>query len=183
MSDKLKTQLYVGKLKPHIKNFKLIVNRPMFCKPMGGLWTSTYDEKLGSDWIQWSGTGPRLGESSRWCLIPRNDAKVLTIDSWADFALLCHTGYTQENPHPELLSGFGILDFGKLALEYDAIHLTEKGERETRWVMFDNDRDYKKYGMFGLYGWDCESTLWLHWKFEIVKKMAYVDYSSEDVVE
>ena len=42
------------------------------------------------------------------------------------------------------------LDFEKIAENYDAIWLTEKGMQETRWSNPD------------LYGWDCETFLILN---------------------
>ena len=44
-------------------------------------------------------------------------------------------------------------DFEKVALEFDAIHLTTRGMMETRFTPFETP---------DLYGWDCESVLVLN---------------------
>lgn len=128
----------------------------------GGLWTSTYLGVLGSDWIRWcrsesfycNGNGD---EGFRvWLLEPDRDARIYEIDSYADLERLVE-GYPQ-HPEDELadlhLGVFTQPAWGEVAADYDAIHLTEEGQWATRMTH-----------PLSLYGWDCESTLWLRWAF------------------
>lgn len=55
-------------------------------------------------------------------------------------------------------------DFELLAKHFDVIHLTENGQYETRL----NHPD--------LYGWDCESSLWLNWAVEKVEDLGIKQY-------
>ena len=50
-------------------------------------------------------------------------------------------------------------DFEQLAIDYDGVHITESGESATR------------HTEPGLYGWDCESTVWFRWAFSNVQKI------------
>lgn len=51
-----------------------------------------------------------------------------------------------------------------IAKKYDAVHLTSEGQWRTR------------HSTPNLYGWDCESTLWLRWKFEKVEYIGEMGY-------
>ncbi len=118
----------------------------------GGLWTSTFDEHHGSDWVQWS-----LGEEFRcdresaswqtWLLDPDPAARVVDIDSYADLAALVAAYPGGDYPA-----------WHDIAVDFDAVHLSERGQWATRLS-----------GPFNLYGWDCESTLWLRWAFAAVE--------------
>ena len=44
-------QAFVGE-EPRKELVQPITNR-MFIKPNGGIWTSSYNEEYGSDWIRW----------------------------------------------------------------------------------------------------------------------------------
>lgn len=139
----------------------------MHVKPMGGLWTSTYHKKIGCGWLAWcQGEDFRLDHEEVYKLKFDPESKVYVIDSWEDYMdlksqYLVHPpdGATeQEKSFHEL---FQFIDWVKVSDIYDAIHLTEKGEGETRYPSFglgSSSRD------MGLYGWDCESTLWLKYK-------------------
>lgn len=174
----MKNQLYVGFKKPVREEFKTVKNRN-FVKPSGGFWTSTYLEEFGSDWVQWClGEHFSLPEDHKWdswLLVPEKDAKIYTIDSYHDLHVLMEKyKATLEMPGvpKELLSSLTSpfmthLDFEKLANDYDGIRLTQKGQWETRFSE-----------PYTLYGWDCESTLWLNYKFEKVEyigKKIFVD--------
>lgn len=109
-----------------------------FVKPNGGLWASPVDSKWG--WKQWcESEGFRLAAlklsftfTFRGSLFVIDSAEDMNRLPWID-SLHC--------PLFEPLQFCG----------YDAIHLTVKGERETR---FSHPRS--------LYGWDCESVLILN---------------------
>ena len=118
-------------------------------KPIGGIWGSTYipDEVYSSDWERWcieENFGYNWKEAVIFTLKP--DAKVYEIDSVQDLNNLAKAC----NVH-----GNGVLtrlDFeAMVAAGIDAIHLTEKGQEETRF-----SRPYT------LYGWDVESWLILN---------------------
>lgn len=135
-------------------------NYPSVKPASGGLWTSTYLGPQGSDWIQWCMSesfyidqkDPRT--ENPWLLVPAVDARVYEIDSYSDLATLCKR-------HGHRYDSKG-LDYTKpnwssISEEYDAVHLTARGETATRLSL-----------PLDLYGWDCESTLWFRWKFDTV---------------
>ena len=118
-------------------------------KPIGGIWGSTYipDEVYSSDWERWcieENFGYNWKEAVIFTLKP--DAKVYEVDSVQDLNNLAKAYNVHSNgflPH---------LDFeAMVAAGIDAIHLTEKGQAETRF-----SRPYS------LYGWDVESWLILN---------------------
>lgn len=169
----MKPQLYVGKEEPTPERMQPVKNSTncLGAKPEGGLWTSTYDPEYGSDWIRWCLAEdfhvPRGGWHS-WLLTPRTKpnlprVSVVTIKSAMDLA--CLLQQFGRNPFPDIDSAkYGIPqalmpDYEKLAAwAFDAVHLTEEGQWKTRHSMPHN-----------LYGWDCESTVWLNWAFEKVE--------------
>lgn len=55
------------------------------------------------------------------------------------------------------LLGLVELNFEMIAVDWDIIWLTKQGMRETHLTM-----------PFNLYGWDCESSVWLRDKFEVI---------------
>ena len=118
-------------------------------KPIGGIWGSTYiqGEVYSSDWERWcieENFGYNWKEAVIFTLKP--DAKVYEVDSVQDLNNLAKAYNVHSNgflPH---------LDFeAMVAAGIDAIHLTEKGQAETRF-----SRPYS------LYGWDVESWLILN---------------------
>jgi len=139
-----------GEIEP-VKNTK-------FVKPLGGLWTSTYtpEKRYPSAWIEWC-----VHEMPQWLedincflLVPREDARVYVIDSYADLARL----YERFGISKEL--GFTVMDWEEIAKHYDGVMLTEKGEVDTRFSR-----------PLSLYGWDCESTIWFRNVFKSIKKI------------
>lgn len=175
----MKPQLFIGK-QPKRQRIAPIVNRNDFgIKPHGGLWTSTYDARYGSDWVQWClGEEFRMPEDNRWkgyLLYPKSYARILEIDSYRDLERLMgeyeHSPYLQTlNPTgfriPGILRG---LNYERLSHRYDAIHLTRRGQMETH---FSDD--------YSLYGWDCESTLWLRWCFSRVKYVGKAEWNERE---
>ena len=129
-----------------IKNFdrkKFIpIKNERFVKPKGGLWASPVKSKFG--WLEWCTREEFRAEHYKaksftfWY-----SGNVFTIDSLKD------------SLHMPWKKDYDILYF--IDFEYmqsvgvDAVHLTLKGEYETRFSMPRS-----------LYGWDCESVLILN---------------------
>lgn len=113
----------------------------MFVKPLGGLWASRLTATFG--WKQWC-------EAQRFCLDKYNEnncfkfklkenAKVLTITKKEQLEKLL-----KQNLPVDYNSLFVVLDFEKLAKQYDAIEV----------LLTEDNRLY-----WDLYGWDCDSIL------------------------
>lgn len=121
------------------QKFEEVKNRE-WMKPKGGLWTSPITSKWG--WKDWCNA-----ENFRECNISNSfevklneNAKILIINSCYDLDKILKISFKLD------LIGRKILDYEKLAQQYDAIHLTENGQRKTR------------YSINNLYGWDCETV-------------------------
>lgn len=123
-----------------------------FIKPNGGLWTSTLNGD-SSDWIRWCEDNEfRVpGKWRGWTLKPVDHARIYRVDSVSSATWLFSQYAT------DLRVPFWLLDFEAVAWEWDAIHLTVKGEIVTRMMQ-----------PITFYGWDCESTLWFRWMFTSV---------------
>lgn len=173
---KMPPQLFVGRklldndsLEVSSKNMQPIKNA-QWSKPSGGLWTSTYDPTCGSDWVQWNlreGPARVLGEDAdkhweetseipwdfrklyfhAYVLYPKL-ASIFVIDSIEDLI------YLRQNYSENKEVGRLKLDFEKMSQDFDALHLTQNGQWETR------------FGDPNIYGWDVESTIWFRWVFE-----------------
>lgn len=150
----LAVQLYIGKHKPGGARMKPIENGPLAVKPKGGLWTSTW-EHGSCGWIEWcrSNEPGWIEDKDYWLLTPNPETRVLHVDSMKDLQAL-HKAY----PHDQ--HGFLGYDFVTMARDYDAMHLTDRGQWRTRLTY-----------PLSLYGWDCESTLWFHWRFTKVERI------------
>ena len=130
-------KLDLSKIKPIKKDW---------VKPTGGLWTSTFtpNAKWCSAWVAWCATEMPDWLTDNCCVLyPRKEARVYTINSYEDLLnLVKKFGYVVEKP-------FVFPNWENVAKRYDAVHLTAKGQWETRYTRPLN-----------LYGWDVESTLW-----------------------
>jgi len=104
-------------------------------KPNGGLWTSPVGSEYG--WKEWADDNKWGDTDSNFTI--KFKGNVFKIDSYEDMLLL------------PWVDNHGVLFEALIACGYDAVHLTVKGEKETRYS------DPK-----GLYGWDCESVLILN---------------------
>ena len=126
----MKLQLITyGKNQFDINKFEPIKND--FIKPFGGLWSSPINSNYG--WFDWC---------------KENDFGDLSCSFRFDF--IGNVFIIDNVNHLKKLSWISFMcpDFEKLIkLKYDAIYLTEKGEKETRF----SDPSF--------YGWDCESVL------------------------
>lgn len=118
-------------------------------KPIGGLWGSTYHPECiwASDWERWCQEENYEYDQERAVLFTlKDEAKVYEIDSVQDLNNLAKAYNVHSN------GSLPCLDFeAMVAAGIEAIHLTEKGQAETRF-----SRPYS------LYGWDVESWLILN---------------------
>lgn len=118
---------------------KEIKNRWRFVKPEGGLWGSPVNAEYGwKDWCKDEGFR-ECDPSNAFTFRLKPGAKVLTIDSVEIFDTL---------PRQERNWDYGVwdevLDFEKLARDYDAVEVLISADRGLYWK---------------LYGWDCDSIL------------------------
>lgn len=139
-------------------------------KPDGGLWTSTFDPRIGSAWLRWCCFNYDAENKARpyWLLTPKT-CNVAVVHSLDDLKhLLERYGFTPEwwpralgrrKNVEEFVDFDRYLDFAKMVSEYDAIHMTREGQWATH------------LSRPNLYGWDCESTLWLKWSFKKVERV------------
>jgi len=110
-------------------------------KPKGGLWTSPIDSKYG--WKNWCQDN-EFGDLSEYFELEISGV-ICTINSVYDLQKLPILRNKEFWP-------YNYIDFQLMKRNgIDAIHLTEKGERTTRFTMWD-DCDVS------LYGWDCETV-------------------------
>lgn len=133
----IKSFIHYGADSYNIAKFRDITNNPyMPVKPFGGLWVSPIDSKFGwKDFcIQDHYSIDSLDKYFIIQLIPFT--KVYTIDTYKELATL-----------PRIKGTYNV-DFEAIAKKYQAIYLTEEGQRTTRYTRPMN-----------LYGWDCESIL------------------------
>lgn len=109
-----------------------------FSKPDGGLWTSPVDCEFG--WKQWCEAEEFHTDKLSRHFKLRFTGRLLVIDCESD---LCQLRWEQ----PKELRMFYPLWEPSLHAGFDAIYLTERGERATR---LTHPRS--------LYGWDCETV-------------------------
>lgn len=123
-----------------------------------GFWTSPLRADGACGWIEyltyedWWPHGRT--DPPAYLLEPASDLRVLTIDSYADLEEAVAAFPSEE---PDRDDGFGDrgIDFEAAAgAGYDAVYLTDAGQWAPRLTV-----------PLSLYGWDCESVLWLRWRF------------------
>lgn len=126
-------------------------------KPRGGLWTSVIRYENGqptsTSWTDWC-LGEDFGTPAApvTVVIPDPTAVVYRIDDTADLKAL-EQAYHQPND-----LGIGMwpqLSWVRMGADLDAIWLTDAGQWATR------------FSQPGLYGWDCETVLWLNPKVTV----------------
>ena len=106
-----------------------------FLKPKGGLWASPVDSEYGwCDWCKEEDFG-NLETNFQF----EFDGNILVIDSLPDLKEILWLDYKSYFPLPDFET--------ILAIGYDGIFLTEKGQRDTR------------FSKPSLYEWDCECVL------------------------
>ena len=149
-------QTWIGTNEPVEAEFEPIANKddPPH-KPSGGLWTSSAFIKNGhvySDWLRWVETESFYNDAEVVYTLEPEEREYDILRVHTQFhleALLERYGRDDAIPTQTLAP----LDFEAMASDYDAIHLTEQGQRETR------------MSRPGLYGWDSETYLWFEWVF------------------
>lgn len=153
----MKKQIFLGREMPTREKMQPVFNQKTFNKGGGGLWTSSHAPGHLSTWAQWCRNNqPDWIEDKfihAWVMQPKKGARILTINCLEDL-IEAHKTYEL----PAEIKYFTFLDYEEMARDYDGIHLTQKGEIETRYNPMPN-----------LYGWDVESTFWLNWAFEKVE--------------
>lgn len=135
--------------------------RPGMMKPSGGLWTSPLRPdgtgRLVSGWIRWCEDNSFAAPAAPVTLIiPDPSARIAVVDSHADLLGL-ETAYRD---HDEALLNVSprvwpLVDWVAMSREVDAVWLTDDGQWATRFTQP------------GLYGWDCETVLWLNPRFRV----------------
>lgn len=151
---------------PRAERFEPAVNAgPVLPKPSrGGLWTSTWDGRDGSGWTAFmdaDGWAPDGGQHGVWLLDVDPQARLICIDTLQDLRDLLDR-YATPAPAgwPSALNDARGIDFEALAADgFHGVHLTDDGQWATRLTSPN------------LYGWDCESTLWLTWAFTRVRQL------------
>lgn len=143
-------QLHEGPTKPAPELLMPVtVRQTGWSKPFsGGLWTSSLRDDGISSWVEWCFYESGFCVGDGWILLPRKNARIYTVNNLADLERL-QTMFPLQGDY---------IDFVSMAKNYDALHLTEQGQRETS-ISFP----------VNLSGWDCESTVWFRWVFESVQ--------------
>ena len=136
-----------------------ITNKTSFNKPLGGLWTSTYQPygEYQSRWIEWCYENIQKDWVGNDCILLdiNQDARIFRIDEYQDLKNLyslypLNTGADRTKQ----------LDFEMMKPDWDIIWLTHKGQLNTM-----------RSSVLNLYGWDCESSLFLNNKVNRFKKI------------
>ena len=164
----LGTQLFEGANKPDPSRMLVAGNRdPGRHKPHGGLWTSTYDPRIGSNWIDWCIAEEFRGPNfSCWLLEPDPTARVLTIDGPADLAKF--KPYLTEY---SFSTSDRILDYEAIGRDYDALHYTVDGARLGHMSAFGFHPL-----CITLNSVDAESTFWFRWMFTGVAELGVLRF-------
>lgn len=155
-AGELGTQAHTNVKEPAPAHLNDPVNQfDQLTKPAGGLWTSTMRPDGDSAWMEWrrSEHWEFVDDVHLYALVPDPDAEVLVIDSQTDLREAL-SAYGRTDLDTTMADQFAPLDFESIAVDYDGIHLSAAGQRDTR------------FSRPGLYGWDCESTLWFDWVFQ-----------------
>lgn len=151
------------------QKFYYNLNTRILVKPTRALWTSSLypkGKKVLSDWMEWcEDEGYLYGEPDYIHLKALPDSKIFQIDGYNDLAYLFEKYglfYDHELQKKRITKSLTLpnmveLDFHSIAVDYDILWLTKKGQIETHLSM-----------PYNLYGWDCESSVWLRDKFEVI---------------
>ena len=136
-------KIYIHYGHKHFENDKFtdIKNR-VLNKPLGGLWASPVDSEYS--WKNWNEESKvvKCQEFNSFKFTLKNNSKILKIDSHKK---ACQLPIQKGFEEYDVASGaIAIIDFEKLAKEYDAIEVLIS-------------KDYQLY--WYLYGWDCDTLL------------------------
>ena len=121
-------------------------------KPQNAIWTSTWtkDKSYMSEWHERMRDiagfeQPQTEEC--FVLVPRKNLRIYEIDNRDNLVWLVNN-YSLDGVPLERRTE-GTLDWGKITKDFDAVHLTKRGQLATL------------SGIPNLWGWDVESTAWL----------------------
>lgn len=151
------------------ENFKPPKNHFPFSKLTGGLWASTYrpGDKYISAWHKWC-CDEEFCEITGDAVILRlkPNSNIFIIESKDDLISFIHTvGEVIKEDFPFVVNH--VPNFEEAAKWYDAILLTERGQRATS--------EYSKQPLYNLQGWDCESLLILN--FDCIGQWEYIEFN------
>ena len=133
---------------------------PYVNKPSGGFWTSPLGSEYG--WEHWCRDNELEWLGDPWHLTVAGTPRVLVIDSAADLdAAFERWPHVSEWGDERRWTDRG-LDWTKIAEEYDAVWLTERGHFDSRLRGIDAPSTYS---------WDCETVLWFRWCFDRVERV------------
>lgn len=165
--DELGPQIFLGEHEPLEFRFIPVSSHQDrgWGKPDGpcGFWTSSPTTQI-SGWAEWRASESfATGIQHSWKLTPSPDAQIAQIDSYEDLRRL-HLLYGRSDDWAKYW-----LDFSLVAERFAGINLTDEGQWATRLTH-----------PYGLYGWDCESTLWLQWSFVKVEDCGLVTVGRDE---
>lgn len=123
-------------------------------KPCGGLWTSTFNPLVGSEWIDFVlGNDldvPENGIFQGFILSHNESARIKELKTHQDII--------------ELYKRYGLdqstLDFEEISKDFDAIHLTGECQEEIKYKLPTLD-------------WDVECTLWFRYVFTKIEPFKF----------
>ncbi len=155
----LGTQLFVGNEPDPLRIIPASTssNYGYINKPRGGLWTSTLRDGA-SGWVDWcrSEDFGSVDTATWWLITPRDDARLVEIDSLSDLEMVlgtfCIAGLWTHTPERRTIDFDAMIGAG-----FSGLHLTKNGASDCHvgdWLT----------GL-SLKAWDCESTVWFHWSF------------------
>ena len=146
---------YYGLSKPTKDNFRNVIPEDTKCG--GGLWTSPILEgETKSEWCKWCENANWEPAPHRWHIIPDEDCRILVVDE--DL-----TNLTQYLRRGKILAP-KILDYEKIAKDYDAIYVPDSVQRR-----------YRRYDQV-FCGFDVETCLFLRPKFTALTDAEYEQY-------
>lgn len=128
-------------------------------KPIGGMWTSTYtpEAEFDSEWISWCVREDFCGGQHKWLMKPKNELDVLVVNSFQDLREIVEI---YEKPQYKGIDSSGIddiaIDFLQIASDFDAMHLTRQGRKETN----------NFHENLSLSVWDTETVLSFRWNWQ-----------------
>jgi hypothetical protein len=143
-------------------------------KPARGLYTSTMVDTISS---QLTGAGDLLDLFGKlplacWRLEAPPDVRIVEVDgpqAWHD---LC-VKYPAIGEDGQLVP-----DWSAIAKDWDAVHLTLGGLLTAEQVRVESQD-----GWTTLWGWDCEQTVWLHWRFTDFVRLSDIEEHRDCPVE
>lgn len=152
-------------------------------KPFGSLWGSTFtpSEEFCSDWDRWCTAEQYEMYVSGVLYTLKESARIYTIDSIEDFIFLLKKYplfdemYIHCNGHEKIF-----LNYSEIIKDFDAIHLTHKGNNETHliWDRPEIKVQGKTCTISDLNAWDVES--WCILNFDVIDLDSCRRYDMEE---